>query len=295
VIFATESGESVIAIAGYAATLEAVAQEGGCDLVLTSPPYENARSYDADVAWEWKDYHDLGRWTFSALKPGGWCLMVLDGPVRTWRKGMGTERSLTPFRVLLDWADNVGFRVPDRIAYGRFGIPGEYKGRFRNDWEFCFWFQRPGAEGHFDKWAIAEEARRGPQVGNVCRDMQPDGKVRERRQTGKASELGLKQRGTLWNYNSVGNGQEEPEAIATKHPARFSTRFAEDVIKCFSAPDALVCDPFVGSGTTAVASVRNGRRFVGGDLLARKEDKKPWAEVSHERVLAELKKLQAAS
>jgi len=294
-VFATDGGESVIAVASYEMTLETVAQEGGCDLVLMSLPYENARSYSAAVSWKFEDYHNLGRWTFEALRPGGWCLMVLDGPVREWRKGKGTERSLTPFRVLLDWADQVGFRVPDRLAYGRFGIPGEYKGRFRNDWEPCFWFQRPGAEGHFDKWAIAEEAKKGPQVGNVCRDMQPDGKIRVRRQTGKASELGKKQRGTLWNYDSVGNGQEESEAIATKHPARFSTRFAEDAIKCFSAPGALVCDPFVGSGTTAVASVRNDRRFVGGDLLARKEDKKPWAQVAHERVLGELARLKAVS
>jgi len=39
-----------------------------------------------------------------------------------------------------------------------------------------------------------------------------------------------------------------------------------DAIQRFSNPGDLVADPFLGSGTTAVAALRNGRRFVAGDL-----------------------------
>jgi hypothetical protein len=42
-----------------------------------------------------------------ALKPGGHCLMVLDAPVREWRKGYGTERGFLPWQVMLDWAERV--------------------------------------------------------------------------------------------------------------------------------------------------------------------------------------------
>ncbi len=51
-------------------------------------------------------------------------------------------------------------------------------------------------------------------------------------------------------------------------PARVGPkRVAHDrAIQRFANPGDLVADPFLGSGTTAVAALRNGRRFVGGDL-----------------------------
>jgi len=65
----------------------------------------------------------------------------------------------------------------------------------------------------------------------------------------------------------------------------------EDAVRCFCPPGGLVCDPMVGSGTSALASVRHGRRFVGGDLYKRESDRKPWARVAHERVLIELRRM----
>ncbi len=51
-----------------------------------------------------------------------------------------------------------------------------------------------------------------------------------------------------------------------RYPARFSPAFVEAAIKCFSHPDAVVLDPFVGGGTTAVEAMRLGRRAVVADL-----------------------------
>ena len=50
--------------------------------------------------------------------------------------------------------DVVGFRVPDRLAFGRHGLPGAYPGRFRNDWEPLLWLQKPGADGYLDRWPL---------------------------------------------------------------------------------------------------------------------------------------------
>lgn len=38
------------------------------------------------------------------------------------------------------------------------------------------------------------------------------------------------------------------------------------LIEALTEPGWLVCDPFLGSGTTAVACLKTGRRFVGGDM-----------------------------
>ena len=118
--------------------------DGTADLVFTSPPYESARTYGAGVAWTFTDYQNLGDSIYQALKPGGTCILNLSGPVRETRPGVGTERSLNPYRVLLDWTDRVGFRCPDVLAYGRQGMPGGYVGRFRQDWEPLFWLEKSG-------------------------------------------------------------------------------------------------------------------------------------------------------
>jgi hypothetical protein len=45
--------------------------EGAADLVLTSPPYCDARTYGAAVSWGMDDYAALGDACFAALRPGG--------------------------------------------------------------------------------------------------------------------------------------------------------------------------------------------------------------------------------
>jgi DNA modification methylase len=260
--------------------------EGRADLVATSPPYADARTYGAGVSWTMDDYARLGDAVFAALRPGGWALVNVDAPVREWRPGFGSERGFHPWKIMIDWAERVGFRVPDRLAFGRQGIPGAYAGRFRNDWEPLLWFQKPGGEAHFDRWALVEKGKSGAYAGHNTVQASKDGWV-ERAHTGRAAEEGLKHRGTFWDYGMCGRGHTgAPDIEAQKHPARWPFRLARDLVLCFSPPGGLVCDPFVGAGTTMIATLAEGRRFVGGDLLAR-DDGTPWvhvaAEVAHAR------------
>jgi site-specific DNA-methyltransferase (adenine-specific) len=50
------------------------------------------------------------------------------------------------------------------------------------------------------------------------------------------------------------------------HPAQYPTKLAEWIIKLLCPPGGVVIDPFMGSGTTAVAARNTGRRFVGCDI-----------------------------
>ena len=86
-------------------SLAAMRDAGGVDLILTSPPYPDARS-DAQYGGASFDtsvdgYHRLGLAVFDALKPGGVCVLNIDGPCRDWR-GKGSERSLISWRVAID-------------------------------------------------------------------------------------------------------------------------------------------------------------------------------------------------
>lgn len=265
--------------ADFAATLAEVAKEGGADLIAFSPPYCDARTYGMACDWGMEEYARLGDAVFSALKPGGHALVNVDAPVREWRPGFGTERGFHPWRLMLDWAERVGFRVPDRLAWERLGLPGAYNGRFRNDWEPLLWFQRPGADGWFDKGPLAEAAR-WPESSRVVKSTgrKPDGSLAVEPMTG----FDTKQRGTVWSLGAVGSGQSgAPDLEDQDHPARWPYRLARDIVVCFCPPGGLVVDPFVGAGTTAAAAIAEGRRFVGGDLGARQGDGVPWVTVAH--------------
>ena len=66
------------------------------------------------------------------------------------------------------------------------------------------------------------------------------------------------------------------------HPAPFPVELPQRLIHLYTYEDDLVLDPFVGSGTTAVAAVRGKRRYVGYDTektyidLAKKRVSEEW-------------------
>lgn len=265
---------------------------GQADLVFTSPPYADARTYGMACSWTMDDYHRLGVAVFAALKPGGHALINVDAPVREWRPGFGTERGFHPWRMMLDWAEDVGFRVPDRLAFGRQGMPGAYSGRFRNDWEPLLWFQRPGAFSWIER--PRHVAKFGSAKAGLTSSTRVDGTKVRRMSTGRAVAEGTIERGTYWGYGVCGNGHTTaPDIERQGHPARWPYLLAEDVVRCFCPPGGLACDPFVGSGASAAASLENGRNFVGGDMGSRQDnednrsrglDPVPWVTVV-ERVL----------
>jgi modification methylase len=51
------------------------------------------------------------------------------------------------------------------------------------------------------------------------------------------------------------------------HNAPFPSTLAERVIETFSAKGDVICDPYTGSGTTALAAMKLGRRFEGSEIL----------------------------
>lgn len=98
-----------------------------------------------------------------------------------------------------------------------------------------------------------ENGRRGTIVtkGRIGRDgNEKDTKVRV------VPEFSV--RTNIWRYHVGKNGEDNP----TGHPAVFPIRMAYDHIVSWSNPGDLVVDPFGGSGTTAIAAIQSGRRWI---------------------------------
>ena len=67
----------------------------------------------------------------------------------------------------------------------------------------------------------------------------------------------------VWNYNLVKNVSKEK----TSWPNQLPMALVERIVKTSCPPEGIVCDPFMGSGTTAIVAVKNNRKWIGFDEL----------------------------
>jgi len=71
------------------------------------------------------------------------------------------------------------------------------------------------------------------------------------------------------NYTNVWSflppNQAKRRKVPTDHPTEKPLLVMERLVEMCTLPDQIVLDPFMGSGTTGVAALRLGRRFIGGE------------------------------
>lgn len=263
----------------FEASLTRAAELGGADLIFTSPPYPTAMpgQYGGDAShdFEWTDYQRLGDAVWGALRPGGFCGIVIDGPVRFWRsKEIGSERSLVAFKLAIDWAERVGLRYVEHCAYVRDAAPGKFGDRWRSGWEPLHVFQKPGPS-KTDMGAVQRPARQAGIRKPASRNRHGCGWRNTPAHTNAPTR----------SLTTALQSHINSKYIDHDHAAPFSTVLADAFVICYCPSGGLVCDPFVGSGTTAVSAAKHGRRFVGGDLGARERDGRRWADIARERAM----------
>jgi hypothetical protein len=257
-------------------SLAAMRDAGGARLIVTSPPYPDARtvaqyggaSFDCTV----EGYGRLGEAVFEALMPGGVCALNIDGPVRVWRPELGeSERSLIAFEVALDWAKRVGFRYVDHCAKAIDGFPISGDGcnpRWRSGWEPVHVFARAGAVPYFNRWGYTRPAK---YAGTMS--------VSSARRNGEHRRAAIKPALVSERRCLMTSERWLSQRSEAAHPAPFPSDFADAFVLCYSQPGEPVGDPFVGSGTVALSCHRHGRRFIGGDLGHRERDGRRWVDI----------------
>ena len=220
------------------------------DFVITSPPYDALRDYNGYKL----DLHGLGVELLRVLKDGGICVMVIQDSTRDFAK------SLTSFRTIVDWCDNIGFRLFECNIYNRQGTEGAWwKKRFRVYHEYMPIFLKGKRPQYFDKENIKIPSKHGGKVMTGANIRTKNGQTGSR----KVKINPTKCPGTVMSFGNTCGGESK---LKSKHPAVFPNMLAYDMIECFCPKDGIVIDPFNGSGTTTLAAKCLGRNYIGIDV-----------------------------
>jgi DNA modification methylase len=221
------------------------------DLTIFSPPYDGIRDYKGE--WTF-DFGALGRELHRVTKEGGICVVVIGDSARNFAK------SLTSFRLAVNWCDEAGWRLFETCIYQRPGNPGAWwRQRFRVDHEYIHIFLKGGRPKTFHKEPLLVPSKHAGKIYTGTDRLTSGG---FKRIAPKAVNP-LKCRGTIWSYitsNAEGNKTK------LKHPATYPDKLVEDILLCFSDPGDVVLDPMLGSGTTCVVAAQHGRRYIGIEI-----------------------------
>ena len=220
------------------------------DLVVTSPPYDSIRDYKGFSY----DLHATGKEIFNKLKDGGMAVIVIQDQTKNFGK------TLTSFKTIIDWCDNIGFKLFETVIYRKYGAEGAWwNKRFRVDHEYMPIFLKGERPQYFNKEHLKIPSKHGGKTLTGGGTRLTNG-VRIATRAIKINPM--KCRGTIWEYLTAGDGSR----LKHLHPATFPNRLPYDFIQCFCPEGGIVLDPFVGSGTTAVAAKNLNRKYIGIDI-----------------------------
>lgn len=98
-------------------------------------------------------------------------------------------------------------------------------------------------------------------VNQKCPPFDASAVPREIRKAPKPGYEDDKPAGSVWDYTM---SNTDPERVG--YPNQKPLAIIEPFVLAHTSPGDVVADPFMGSGSTAVAALKHGRRFVGQDL-----------------------------
>ena len=222
-------------------------------LMITSPPYNVSKEYDDDLSLQ--EYLNLLKncftETYRVLVDGGRaCINIAN---------VGRK----PYIPLSDYISKIMIEIG-------FNMRGE-----------IIWNKSAGA-GISTAWGSFQSAS-NPILrdvheyilifskGNYKRER--DKNEKELRKDNITKEEFIEWTKSIWTMNP-----ESAKRIG--HPAPFPEELPNRLIKLFSFTNDIVIDPFMGSGTTAIAAIKNNRNFVGYEI------NKEYINLANNRILS---------
>ena len=226
--------------------------DGSVDLTVTSPPYDNLRTYNGNIdQWNFEKFKSIAKELYRVTADGGVVVwIVADATIK------GSETG-TSFRQAL-WFMDCGFNLHDTMIYKKTKFPPidpttayRYTGCF--EYMFVFSKGKPKCCNY-----IKEKCKHAGKRAVSYQRSENDKLRYDRKEKNKNHIVNdYKIKCNVWEYASCS---------VKGHPAPFPEQLANDHIVSWSNDGDTVLDCFMGSGTTGKMAVLNNRHFIGIEL-----------------------------
>jgi len=227
------------------------------DLIIVDPPYNLDKDFGGD--------------RFRARSPSDY-----EAYVESWLPSLiACAKPNATLYVCGDWKSSAAlFTALDRRAIVRNRITWQRekgRGAARNWKNACedIWFATLSNDYYFDAAAVMQRKK-------VLAPYRENGKPKDWAETAEG-KFRLTHPANLWDDITVPYWSMREN---TDHPTQKPEKLIAKLILASSPPDAIVLDPFAGSGTTAVVAKKLGRRYV---CVERNRTYCLWAEKRLER------------
>ena len=212
------------------------------DLTVTSPPYDNLRTYNGYSF----DFESVAKELYRVTKLGGVVVWnVNDSTI----KGSETGNS---FRQALYFKE-LGFNLHDTMIWIKDGGGAVGSNKcYTQNFEYMFVFSKGT-----------------PKTINLIYDKPNKSFGQDKSGVGRRKVTGehkIEQRKPSKEFSRRNNWWYIPPQKGAGHPAVFPEQLANDHIISWSNEGDIVLDPFSGSGTTHKMALLNNRRFIGFEI-----------------------------
>lgn len=230
------------------------------DLVVTSPPYADQRktTYGGITPANYVEWFTpIGAELFRVLKPSGSFVLNIK------EKVVEGERHTYVIELILALRQQGWLWTEEYLWHKRNCYPGKWPNRFRDAWERCLHFTKE------KQFAMYQESVMVP-MGDWAKSRLKNLSATDKRRDNSKVESGFGKKILNW----VGRDMAYPtnvlhfatECSNRNHPATFPLELPDWFIRLFTQPGDLVLDPFIGSGTTALAAQKTERHYIGIEL-----------------------------
>lgn len=242
-------------------------------LTVTSPPYNIGKDYgegidDRQPLSDWKEMlHDVLEEVFRVTRPDGKCVINVGASFGK------TDVEGRYFRIplnhhVIDVAHDVGFDLFDEYVWTKKQFASHGGGALFGSYPYPTNFMANQQHEYilvFRKW-VSEEYHSSRTL--------PDGGSAKKEDSQLTKEEWRKFTQSVWDDIP----SAKPSQIGVDHKAMFPVDLPERVIRMYSYVDDVVLDPFVGTGSTAIAAQRTDRNYIGIDL------NEEWLDVGRKRL-----------
>ena len=232
--------------------------DGFVDLTVTSPPYDNLRTYNGYSF----DFDAVAKELYRVTKQGGVVVWVVgDATIKGSETGTSFKQAL--------YFKEIGFNLHDTMIYEKSTALPQNCDRYYPIFEYMFVLSKGKPKTFNPITVLASNNKRKDKTAHRTKD--------NKIVVPKTGRNEYRRLFNVWRY-AVGLGGTTNDKIAFQHPAIFPEKLAEDHILSWSNEGDLVYDPFMGSGTTAKMAIINKRNWIGSEIS------KEYCEIAEKRI-----------